>query len=89
MSKILKDGDSWDAHMDLCELWAEAGGTDNLRFSAPFKRQADAMEKRLRAAGVPHPMETMIYDAPGGDELDAIERAAAELQDGVGEGQPG
>lgn len=54
---VLQNGDSWDARMDLMDRWSEAGGTSNMRFAAPFKREADAMEKRLRAAGVPHPLE--------------------------------
>jgi hypothetical protein len=48
---------SWASQMELMDQWAEAGGTSNLRIAKPLMTKAIAMEKALRAAGVPHPSE--------------------------------
>lgn len=57
MTNGLKNGDSWDAQMELTDQWSAAGGTANMKIAAPLARMASAMEKRLRRAGIPHPLE--------------------------------
>lgn len=67
----LYNGDSWQAQMDLMDRWSAAGGTSNERFAWPFKREAEAMEARLVAAGITHPFDARFQ----------------QMQDGIGEGQ--
>jgi hypothetical protein len=52
------EADSWDAQMALMDQWSDAGGMSNKRIALPFLRKAQRMEKRLRAARIPHPLES-------------------------------
>ena len=51
----LRDGDSWEAYDELVELFAEAGGTSNHRFTDPIRKQMSKMANRLKKAGVKQP----------------------------------
>jgi len=57
----LRNGDNWEVQMDLVEQWAEAGGYGNRRFAMPLLKRAMAMEKRLRSANIPHPLDGCNY----------------------------
>lgn len=57
MASTLKPGDNWEVHMRLEERWADAGGFSNPKYALTYKRLANAMKKRLKAAGIPHPFD--------------------------------